>query len=153
MWHKLPYKTEVWKTLAYIGWAEIVAHRRCRNRQDIFFRLMTLTGRSLCGFSFYTMLNILTTLALVGSWRRVRLNVFCEVQQMVGGGRQDGGFKRPEKVSMIPHAADDEKGANRHLIYCIFSCIMKSTLTATISCAPGYSSATGMVTARTTFHC
>ena len=99
------------------------------------------------------MVRVSRTLVLVGSERRVRLNVFCEVQQMVGGGRQDGGFKRPEKVSMIPHAADDEKGANSHLIYCIFSCIMKSTLTATISCAPGYLSATGMVTARTAFNC
>ena len=43
------------------------------------------------------MVRISRTLALVGSERRVRLNVFFEVQQMVGGGRQDGGFKRRER--------------------------------------------------------
>ena len=113
---------------------------------------MTLTGRSLCGFSFYIMVRISRTLALVGSERRVRLNVFCEVQQEIWLWSAGRWFQTAGKVSMTPHAADEEKGANRHLIYCIFSCIMKSTLTSTISCAPGYSSATGMVTARTTFY-
>ena len=69
----------------------------CRNRQGIFCRLMTLTGQSQCGFSFYTIVYLSRTLALVGSERRVRLNVFFEVQQMVGGGRQDGGFKRRKR--------------------------------------------------------
>ena len=99
------------------------------------------------------MLNISKTLAIVGGERRVRLNVFCEVQQEIWLWSAGRWFQTAGKASMIPHAADDEKGANRHLIYCIFSCIMKSTLTATISCAPGYSSATGMVTAPTIFNC
>ena len=70
---------------------------RCNDQQDNFCRLLILTGRSLCGFSFYIMVRISRTLALVGSERRVRLNVFFEVQQMVGGGRQDGGFKQRER--------------------------------------------------------
>ena len=47
----------------------------CRNRQGIFCRLMTLTGQSQCGFSFYTILYLSRTLTLVGSERRVRVNV------------------------------------------------------------------------------
>ena len=69
----------------------------CRNRQGIFCRLVTLTGQSQCGFSFYIMVRISRTLALVGSERPVHLNVFCEVQQEVGSGRQDGGFKRRKR--------------------------------------------------------
>ena len=72
-------------------------HSRCSDQQDIFCRLLTLTGRSLCGFSVYIMVRISRTLALVGSERRVHLNVFCEVQQEMGGGRQDGGFKQRER--------------------------------------------------------
>ena len=48
--------------------------------------------------------------------RRVRLNVFCEVQQEMGGSRQCGGFNG-EKVSMIPHDDEEEKAVNQHLIY------------------------------------
>ena len=56
---------------------------RCRyhDRQDISGRLLTFSGWSRRGFSFYTMVYISTTLALVGSERQLRLNVFCEVQQ------------------------------------------------------------------------
>ena len=128
-------------------------HSRCSDRHNNFCRLMTLTGRSLCGFSFYIMVRISRTLALVGSERRVHLNVFCEVQQEIWLWSAGRWFQTAGKASMIPAHDNEEKGANRHLIYCIFSCIMQSTLTATISCAPGYSLATGMVTARTIFHC
>ena len=41
---------------------------------------------------------------------------------MVGRTVVSNGGKR---ASMTPHTDDDEKGANGHLIYCIFSCIMK----------------------------
>ena len=37
-------------------------------------------------------------------------NVFCEVQQRYGCGRQDGGFKRRERRRLFAHADDDEGG-------------------------------------------
>ena len=36
-------------------------------------------------------------MALVRKERRVRLDAFYEVQLEVGGGRQEGGFKRRER--------------------------------------------------------
>ena len=72
-------------------------HSRCSDQQDIFCRLLTLTGRSLCGFSVYTMAYMSRALAFIYSDRRVHLNVFCEVQQEIGCDRQDGGFKRRER--------------------------------------------------------
>ena len=48
---------------------------------------------------------------------------------VVGGGEW---FQTAEKASMTPHANDDEKGIDQHLIYCIFSCTMHISLQAMI---------------------
>ena len=74
------------------------------------------------------MLNISKTLALVGGERRVRLNVFCEVQQEIWLWSAGRWFQTAGKASMTPHANDEEKGTNQHLIYCIFSCTMENSV-------------------------
>ena len=56
-------------------------HRRCRDRQDSFCRLLTLTGRSRRRFSFFLILYMSSASVFIYSERRVRLDLFCEVQQ------------------------------------------------------------------------
>ena len=132
----------------------LTAPRRCcRNRQDIFCRLLALTGRSRCGFSFYLILHMWRALAFVGSERRVRFNVFCEVQQEMWLWSAGRWFQKAGKASMTPHADDDEMGTNRHWYSAYFHVQLQIPVTAMISCAPWYSSVTEMVTAWTTFHC
>ena len=82
------------------------------------------------------MVHISMALALVGSERQLRLNVFCEVQQEMWLWSAGRWFQTAGKASMIPHADDDEMGTNRHLIYCIFSCTMQIAIKAMISFVP-----------------
>ena len=56
------------------------------------------------------MVYISTTLALVGSERQLRLNVFCEVQQEIWLWSAGRWFQKAGKASMTPHADDDEMG-------------------------------------------
>ena len=100
-------------------------HRRCRDWQNTFCRLLTLTCRSWCGFSFYLILHMWRTLALVGSEQQVRLDLFCEVQEIMGGGRQDGGFKRWERRRWLLTTTTRRRGQISIWYTCIFSCTMQ----------------------------
>ena len=62
-------------------------------------------------------------------------------------------FQKAGKASMTPHADDDEMGTNRHWYSVYFHVQLQIPVTEMIPCAPGYSPATEMVTAWTTFHC
>ena len=76
----------------------LAAPRCYRDRQDSFCRLLTLTGRSRRGFSFFLMLHISSALAFICSKRRVRLDLFCEVQQeMCLWWVRENGLKLREK--------------------------------------------------------
>ena len=99
------------------------------------------------------MLHTSKTLALVGGEQRVRLKIVLRGATVGGWWPAERWFQTAGKASMTPHANDDEKGTNQHLIYCIFSCTMQLSLKVTIQCVPGYPSATGMVSAWTAFHC
>ena len=99
------------------------------------------------------MLHTSRTLALVGGEQRVRLKIVLRGATVGGWWPAEQWFQTARKASMTPHANDDEKGTNQRLIYCIFSCTMQLSLKVTIQCVPGYPSATGMVSAWTTFHC
>ena len=101
-----------------------VPRRCCRDRQDTFCRLLTLTGWSWCGFSFYLIWHMWRALAFVGSERRVRFNVFCDVQQEMWLWSAGRWFQKAGKASMTPHADDDEMGTNRHWYsaYFMYNC-------------------------------
>ena len=60
----------------------------------------------------------------VGSERRVRFNVFCDVQQEIWLWSAGRWFQKAGKASMTPHAADDEMGTNRHWYsaYFMYNC-------------------------------
>ena len=67
-------------------------------------------------------------LAFVGSERRVRFNVFCDVQQEIWLWSAGRWFQKAGKASMTPHADDDEMGTNRHWYTVHFHLQCKFTL-------------------------
>ena len=62
-----------------------------RNWQDVFFGEVLDFNGEVHGMVFYLMLPFFAANG------ECVLNVFCEMQQEVRGGRQHGGFKRRER--------------------------------------------------------
>ena len=88
-------------------------------------------------------------------WQRTASAFECILRGATGDGWWSAGrwFQTAGKASMIPHADDDEKWANRHLIRMYILCTVYITLKVMVPFIARYPSATEMVSAWTTFHC